>query len=248
MITSRRNLSERLQREWQVLGTRPALARRAAGWHLGVPVTCLDDVVAATQWETPGPGDTDGLIHEQMVRANDVFRALVTAATDDELAARVVLQRLLPSLGARANRWRDRFDGRWDPAFDELVATAWVVIRSYPVHRRPSHLLAGLLRATEHQAFVKPTRRVWETVHVAPRELDVPVEENEREEAEPLLVLADVLATTRPVVTDDELRLVGLLASGRTAAQVAETLEVSVRTVANRRDAALHRVRAALAA
>lgn len=248
MITSRRNLSERLQYEWQILGSRPALARRAAGWHLGVPVTCLDDIVAATQWQTPGPGDVDGVAHERMVRANRVFTALVLAAADDELAARVVLQRLLPSLGARANRWRDRFNGRWDPAFDELVATAWVVIRRYPVHRRPSHLLAGLLRDTEHQAFVKPTRRMWETVHVAPHVLDTPVEDDEREETEPLLVLADVLATTRTVVTDDELHLMGLLASGRTAAQVAEALEVSVRTVANRRDAALHRVRAALAA
>ena len=68
--------------------------------------------------------------------------ALMVAARDDALAARIVLQRILPALAGLARRgagtWADRQD-----LLDELVANAWLRIRSYPVERRPHRVAAN---------------------------------------------------------------------------------------------------------
>ncbi len=66
--------------------------------------------------------------------AGPVLRALVELAAGDWLAARTVLQALIPGLRCVARRWADD-----DPsAIEELVSLAWERIRTYPLCRRGS--------------------------------------------------------------------------------------------------------------
>ena len=240
-----RSLLARLDREWQAINERPAVLGRAAAWGLGVAFETLDDVVVATgYWSTPAQrreGDTGGL-----VSANEVLRRLLVAARTDDVAARVVLQRVLPGIIATSRRWGAGRPGGSVDAFDDMVSSTWLVIREFPTHRQSRHLAASVLRAAEYRAFQQSSRRLLVHELTAPNLLDVPVECVASLDASE--ELAEVLACASSL-TEHELRLIELLASGCSAVEVAQQLRVSVRTVRNHRDAALQRVRmAAMAA
>ena len=235
----RADLLARLDREWASLQRRPAAIARARSWQLGVAIGSLDDLVSASGFFTSpahraaAAGDT---AHHEHVLAQ-----LVAVAEHDELAARVVLQRLLPGLVGCARRWSPRVGGA-SVALDELVTAAWGVIRTFPTARRSSHVAARLLRDCEHQAFVKHTRRTWDQVPTEPRRLDLPV--LQVPDQEPIVELAELVAQARATTfTDDDLRLLQLLVSGRPISEVATELEVSVRTITNHRTAMVHRLR-----
>lgn len=246
MTATSRSLPARLTREWQVMASRPTVLQRAAQWGLGVPFESLEDLLLATGYRprrpaagevpsTPPPADADG-----------VMAGLVRLAATDVVAARVVLQRLLPGLCAAARRRSARGRGDWVEVFGELVSTAWTLIATYPVDQRPTHVVASLLRTVEHQTFVKPTRRRWHSEATAPHLLDLVDTSVER--PLPMVELAGVLADAGATLTSRDRRLVWLLARGHTTAEVAADLEVSVRTLANHRDNVVHRLRAAVAA
>ena len=247
-MTTRCTLPVRLDNEWNRLRCRPALLRRAAGWQLHLSprsLESLDDLLraaGASLGATPGAAET-----EPGGAADRLLGALVQVAHADDVAARVVLQRMLPGLCNRARRWAGSCGGDWQAAFEELVASAWMVIRTYPVERRPIYVVAGLLRATEHQAFVKAGRRQWRAEVVEPHHFDVPVEP-EDEPTEPAAELEEVLEVADTALSDRDRAVLRRLMKGGTAAEAAAALEVSVRTLTNYRDAAIHRVRAAVAA
>ena len=161
-----RPLLARLDREWQVLNHRPAVLRRARGWGLGVPFVSLDEVVAAAGYRsgTPaGSGTTAGpagATEQPAAAANEVLRRLLLAARTDDVAGRVVLQRLLPGVIARARRWGVHRVGGSSDAFDELLSATWMVIREFPVERRSHCFAAALLRAGEYRAFEQASRRL----------------------------------------------------------------------------------------
>ena len=226
-VNSPRTLPARLSLEWTWLASQPAAIRRAGDWHLDVPFRTLDDVIVAAGFA----GARGGVVAPC---ANDVLGRLLVTARADDLAARTVLQRVLPGLCNRARRWRRMHQGDWLAAFDDLVSAAWPVIRSFPVERRPAHLAANLLRDTEHLAYRKAARRVWVVETIEPRLLDVP---EDPADPEPLVELVQVVELARGQLADDELRLVQLLLSGRPPASVAGELGVSERTVRNRRAA-----------
>jgi DNA-directed RNA polymerase specialized sigma24 family protein len=235
----------RLHREWQVITVRPSVLRRARTWDLGVPFHSLDDVIAATGYwagrearlasAVTGSGE---LRADAEDRANEVMARLLLSARVDEVAARVVLQRLLPGLIARARRWSARPAGGTD-ALDELLAAAWTVIRTFPVERRPGHLVANLLRGAEYHAFVRPHRRLLVHEFVPTHMLDRPAPESPVDAAEELAELVDDSRT----LTDRDRRLLALLVGGATMHEIATTLDVCVRTVTNHRDAVVHRLR-----
>ncbi|MFZ9627825.1 MAG: hypothetical protein ACO3C1_00575 [Ilumatobacteraceae bacterium] len=157
--SSTTGLMGRLAADWAAMSRRPTVVRRARSWSLGVEFSDLDDLLRHAGFRQQTVGLDDSQDAERA--ADDVLGRLVLAARHDELAARVVLQRLLPGLSAAARRWSgDRRGGSTD-AFGEIVSAAWVVIRAYPVERRPGRFAAKLLRDAEHQAFVKATRRRW---------------------------------------------------------------------------------------
>lgn len=87
--------------------------------------------------------------------ADTNLAALVRLAAVDDVAARLVLQRIVPGLVRAARR---RQHAGMQQAFDELVGTAWVLVRTYPLERRPQRVAANLCRDAEYHAFVRPSR------------------------------------------------------------------------------------------
>ena len=68
-------------------------------------------------------------------------------ARADPLAARLVLQALLPGLKALAGRLLLEADER-DEVWSALLAHCWERIRSYPLERRPARIAANTLLDT----------------------------------------------------------------------------------------------------
>jgi DNA-binding CsgD family transcriptional regulator len=232
----------RLQREWRLITVRPAVLARVARWGLVEPSPrSLDELLVATGMGDPAPAHT-----ERAQRANALLAGLLVTARTDELAARVVLQRILPGLSSVARRHSDGFDSRI-AALDELLAAAWTVIRSFPVERRPNHLASNLLRDSEYHAFRRATRR--KLVHELTDPCDLDAACDRPTAMEPLDELLELVAEARRSnLTDGDLRLLSLLLSCANTTEVAAQLEVSERTVRNHRDAMVHRLRSAVAA
>jgi len=236
-----RSLLSRLEREWQAINRRPAVLRRAAGWGLGIEFASLDEVVAASGFRSHS--DEDGCVTgTSSAAANEVLRRLLAAARTDDVAVRVVLQRLLPGVVATARRWGAHRHGGSMDAFDEMLSATWMVIREFPTERRSRHLAASVLRASEYRAFQRVNRRMMVHELTAPNLLDLPVE---------TVVTLDVADELAEVVagasslTEHELQLIELLVLGCTPAEMAQRLHISVRTVRNHRDAVVHRLREA---
>lgn len=140
-----RTLDE-LDREWRRLARDPQARRTLIRWvnthaELG-GIAALDDLLAARL-------DPD--------RAEPVLKVLAKLAPADHLAARVLLQAMLPGLirlGITA--------GYDDPrALDELVALAWERIRTFPPGRdsvAPNILMDVKKRYRRHREIDAPTK------------------------------------------------------------------------------------------
>jgi len=89
--------------------------------------------------------------------AEGVLRRLVERAQSDELAARVVVQRIVPGL-ISATRHRPS-DMSADDALQELVAAAWIAVRSYDPKRSPSCISAALINDAVYRVFKSDRRR-----------------------------------------------------------------------------------------
>jgi len=239
----RQSLAASFNREWSLLATDPAVRVHVHTWP--TPEGQFEEpaaLLAAT-------GRDGGLPVE---RADAVLAAVVARAGHDALAARLALQRVVPGLvNVAARRTRSRPADR-QSLFDDLAGTAWLVIRAYPLERRPVKVAVNILRDTEYLTCVRPSR--LRTVPVAPVPLwkaDQEVDSHGRllgptscEEA------AEVLAAGRAAGVDvgdlDLLRSVFL--SGSSTAEVARALGVTPRTVYNWRVLAAARVAGAVAA
>jgi DNA-binding CsgD family transcriptional regulator len=151
----------------------------------------------------------------------------------------VVLQRLLPGVTAAARRWSLRPHGGPD-ALDELLAATWTAIRTYPVERRPLHVAARLIREAEYHAFVRPHRRMLVVETVPGDRLDLPV--LPVDDTLPSVELAELIAAAH-TLTERDRELLALIIAGRSVGEVAATLQVSVRTVTNHREAMISRLR-----
>src|SRR4051794_1314237 len=94
-----RLLASRLQREWDRLATNSSALRTAAGWGIvELPIADLHQVLTAV-----GMGGRDAA-PEVLAEHDEQLRRLVAIARGDALAARIVLQRLLPGMVATARR------------------------------------------------------------------------------------------------------------------------------------------------
>lgn len=214
-----------LHREWLRLSACRRSVERAAGWGLSAtPITSLDDVLRQAGY---------GALQHGGHADDHVLAILVGLARHDDLAGRVVLQRMLPGVVAMARRRTTTPIAR-AAATDELVAATWTVIRTYPVEDRPDYVAANLLRRVEYEVFRKHTRR-RATFSPRPTHLfddlraaDPPVE--------PAHELRDLLAlAAQRGFPDDELELARRLARGESTTAIAADLGVTGRTVRNRR-------------
>ena len=183
-----------------------------------------------------------GSRHRHDEGCDERLARLVALARTDDLAARVVLQRLLPGLSRIAQRRSTHFEGRMD-ALDELVSVAWTVIRSFSVHRLSSNVAARLLGDCEYSAFIRAGRRVAVVVTTEPGDLDSAVEYPAEPSA--MVEVISVIAWARHAgqLDDDDLALVRALLTCDSAKGAAEQLGVSTRTVRYHREAMIHRLR-----
>jgi hypothetical protein len=162
-------------------------------------------------------------------------RAVARAATDDA-AARLVLRRILPGLVAIARR---RCCTSLRPASDvlhDLVATAWIAIRTYPIERRPARVASNLVRDTEYLLFVRENRlrRVDETSTDSHTDREPAADFGEASSQ-----VITLLTEGRAAGIDPQgLALLGRLTlTDVSVSAVATELDVSPRTVLNRRKA-----------
>jgi hypothetical protein len=227
-------VAARLQRDWNRLRYRSRQVERALEWAVtDVVFDDLDGLLALAGFRTEGTGETEA-----------VLRRLVIRAADDELAARIVLQRVLPGLMAVVRRRHARSG---DDMLEHLVAAAWIAIRTFAPNRRPACLAAALIDEADHACFCRPGRRMSSTeVTFDPaRATGMPDERNVSACEELARVLADARAAGVPA---DDLELVRHLLRTGSPGQVARDLQVSARTIRNRRDRVTLRLREALAA
>lgn len=224
----------------------PRLLADARRWPVPTPVRSLDDVLSWVGFGRPAD-DVDG---------DAALANLVAIAADDDLAARVVLQRLLPGLIRVAVRRARIVVGGSIAAFDELLACAWMCIRTFPIERRPHRVAANLLRDIEYLAFVRETRLHSRELGCgqAGQRLDEAMERtaNHGEIAEitvqPASELRELLVHAgKHGVGDQHLALLVSIGAGYDSVQLAKVMDCTPRTVRNRRDAALTAVRGAMA-
>jgi len=83
---------------------------------------------------------------------------LVRIAAHDQLAARIVLQRIIPGLISIAVRRAPITANGLAGAFDLVTSAAWLVICQFPIDRRPRRVAANLLMDIEYLAFVRDSR------------------------------------------------------------------------------------------
>src|SRR6187431_98271 len=158
-------LGSRLDREWSQLRFRPALLRHAAGWEIVEgSLRDLDQILAAVGYQTGWTADNEA-----------AMRQLVVRAANDELAARIAIQRLLPGLLAIVRR-----RGVSDDGLDELVGAAWICIRTFNSARGSKCVAAALIADADYRAFrsrwrrrcagERPTGLTPELPHIEPAE------------------------------------------------------------------------------
>jgi hypothetical protein len=231
-LPNHRFLLSRLQREWNLLSCRRSALARATAWQLTPRVlSSLDELLVLTGL---GPVTADSSSDEAM-------RRLVMLARHDDLAARVVLQRMLPGLSACAKRNSSGFDTQLD-AFDELLSEAWGVIRSFPIERRDRYVIKNLLRDCEYRAFLKQRRRMLVQEVTDPADLDRTISVGADDE--PLGIIVELLGRARAAgMSDADVAIVVTLLNTTTVKAAAEALRVTDRTVRNRRESVVSQLR-----
>ena len=243
-------ITDRLALEWRRLTiTRTELARVRAWGLPGGEVRTLDDVLERTGYrpaptnpmqraprmhKRSGTGGSDEATDAYLLR-------LLHLAKTEPLAARIVLQRILPALSGLARRY-SAGPSQHHAVLDDMVANAWSIIRCYPVDRRPRRIIPNLVRDIGFETVVRPQRR-RQAGELPTAEL--PTETSDERSVDPLIELSEVLqaARHRGVVDDRDVQVLGALVRRGRADLVAAELGVTSRTVRNHRDAAVHRLR-----
>jgi hypothetical protein len=226
------NVFDTLDREWQRLGTsRTAHRRLRAVCDLAGGVASLADLERHVRAAAPEDADR-------------ILLALVTrAVADDQLAARVLLQLLLPGTRNLARRWWALGDP--DERAAAAVTAVYHRIRTYPVDRRPGRVAANVLLDAARELRRAVPRVVCTpmpdpAVHVR-REDPVP---------HPALELAQVLADAVDdgILTPADAHLIARSRiAGHRVEDIAAHHRLGTRALWDRRQRAERRVAAALA-
>lgn len=224
--------------DWNRIAHRPSVLRRVNSWDfMPREVEHLDELLQLCGFGT-AVDDNDG---DRML-----WHVVRLAATDD-LAVKVVIHRILPALMAVARRRGRIVAGGPTVAMGELLATAWIVVRTYPWERRHDKVAANLVRDCEYNAFVRTARlkRVAE-VSVTDDVLGFLSGATAGDGGD--IDLDDVLCEAEQLGVDAEhLELLRELAGGRHGHEIALDRGASPRTIRNKRRAAIDAVREALA-
>jgi DNA-binding CsgD family transcriptional regulator len=239
---STRPLALAVLTDWRRISQRPGFVERVRAWRLPIDDASVEDPDLLLAAVGMNGSATDSV-------ADAALLALVRIAADDALAARVVLQRVLPGLVAIARRRGGAFSSDQRRAFDEVLAAAWEVIRTYPCERRPAKIASNIVRDSEYHAFVR-TRRLLSateqpTSHLV-LESDASTAANDEGVAaiERRDEVATLLERARAAGMDPRhLAVVRGFAEGRSTDELAERYDVSSRTIRYWRTAAMARLR-----
>lgn len=226
-VSNRTDTGGRLAREWARLRTRPRHLATATAW--GIVDTRLDDldqVLAAVGYMQP-PSDA----------CEQRLRRLVTIAADDDLAARIVVQRLVPGLLAMVRRRR----GAGEHVFDELLGAAWIAVRTFNPERRPRSIAAALISDADYSAFRAGQRR-RSSSEIPSRQpvIDRPTADEPSSCEQLAAVMQEAAAAGVPA---DDLELLRQLLATPTAVELAAVLDITPRTIRNRRARITSRLR-----
>ncbi|MFZ9518467.1 MAG: hypothetical protein ACO288_06435 [Ilumatobacteraceae bacterium] len=148
--TSRYGPIARFDEEWQRLKHSPRALERVNSWGISPKsFSSLDELLVAAGFQGKNIDPV----------ADAVLARLVQRASTDELAARIVLQRVIPPiLSIARRRGRNRSIG-YNDALGMALSHAWEVIRTYPIARRPAKIAVNIVRDIEYFAFVRTERR-----------------------------------------------------------------------------------------
>ena len=244
--SSSNSIISRLNREWSRIARRPHAIRKANQWELpGGPVDHLDVILERCGFDQPGNVDEH----------DEYLSRLVKVASHDELAARIVLQRIMPGIVSIAVRRAPITAGGLAGSFDLAVSAAWLVIRQYPIDRRPRRVAANVLMDIEYLAFVRDSRlkssRNENVLHpeamlgaessrlrVGDSPLDPVVDESGFD-----LLLHSLAANG---LSDRDLQMLRAVGYGVNSTEASTVLGISPRSVRNRRENALERALVAL--
>lgn len=234
-------LLRQLHDEWRHISIGASELRTANSWGLpGRPVQSLDEVLSRCGFRAaPLPGET-AQPHDADDNEPYLLRVVELARTST-LAARVVLQRILPGLSAVAGRHSMNRTQR-HAVLDDVVANAWPIILKYPVERRPRYIVANLVRDTSFETFVRPIRR--KSSGEIPTSHDRMTESASEQPVEALDELVGILNEARSQgVEQADIDLICQIVSMGRPEDVALLLNVTPRTVRNHRNAIVHRLR-----
>lgn len=227
------NVRQALVDEWERLRHDPDAVERVRSWAL-VDVDDLEDLLRHAGRGCRTTPDTNAVLHR-----------LLEIGRCDDLAARIVLQRILPGLLATIGRHTARRvtarSSHPDDMFGELIGNAWIAIRCYDLTRRPRCLAAALLWGAEHRTFfTRGQRRPAPELATDLRTADLPAVDD----ASDSVYLDDLLDdAARAGMDSADLALVRRLLDGASTEGLANELGVTARTVRNHRRRATDRLR-----
>jgi hypothetical protein len=213
----------KLVKEWQLISSRRREVDAVNAWNLpGTKVTNLDQVLVRAGFNTARDDS----------RGDNYLWQLVKRASENELAARIVLQRILPPLVAIARRRGQIIDGGIDAAISEVLPTAWTVIRQYPWHRRPNKVASNLVLDSEYFAFVQANRaKKVKMFAVEQGLLGELVAEPETSEFAPQVSLESLITTAiSQGIAPRHVEVLRAVANGETASAIAKHYGIAERT------------------
>lgn len=244
----RTRILDLLATEWKYLTVRAADLDAVRRWGLpGGPIRTLDDVLLRSGY-LPSPSArastevcADDAVTLDAVTHDAYLVRLLAIARHDPLAARIVLQRIIPALCALARRHSTNHAAQFD-LLDELIGNAWPSICSYPIERRPRWVVPNLVRDIGFQTIVRPARR--RNASERPMANNSLRDCEQVADVEPLDELVDLLNEARMRgMSQGDLDLICQIVTLDRPANVARVRQVTTRTVRNRRDAIVHRLR-----
>ena len=223
--------------EWERLAQSRIVLRRVNAWpFLPRPVHSLDDLLQLAGFGR-AIDDTEG---------DRLLWHLVRHAENDELAARIVLHRVMPSILSMVRRRGRVVAGGANAAMNEAIGAAWMVIRQFPHERRTNKIAANLVRDIEYHAFVREYR--LKRVHEIQVDHDIMRNVAHDPQIDPLAEkLDDVLCEAlENGVERHHIALLERLGSGESTEKLALESAVSTRTMRNRRRVAIDAVRSTM--
>lgn len=234
--------------EWDRLLRSATIAARVRSGPLAALVGGPGDGAPRDEHPLDAVLRTCGFLEPPTEASDRAMLDLVDLARDDELAARIALQRILPALVAIARR-RGPMVGGVRRAFDDVLASAWIAVRTYPVERRPHKVVANLVRDAEYLAFVRSARLKAAGEHVGlPVGGAAPIARLDGSPTtaavDPRAEFAELLADARRTgVAAADLEFATAWAGGADNLELAARLGCCERTVRNRRREVVSRLR-----